>query len=664
MEKKGILYPLRKLLIGEARDIDDQGLFHKISLVALLAWVGLGSDGLSSSCYGPESAFLALGNHTYLSLFVALATVITITIICASYSQIIELFPSGGGGYLVASKLLSPSAGLVSGCALIVDYVLTIAISVASGTDAIYSLLPVSWQSAKLIATITGIALLTLLNLRGVRESVIMFLPVFAAFVFTHLFAIVYAVFHHASEFPVLATNIVNDISTSHAQLGWAGVFLLILRSYSLGAGTYTGIEAVSNGLPVLREPRVRTGKRTMALMGVSLAVMVGGLLVAYLLYQVTPVEGQTLNAVLLGKITANWPSWIGRSFVTLALISAGALLFIAAQTGFLDGPRVLANMALDRWFPTRFTSLSDRFVSQNGILLMGGVAAVVTWLTHGDVAVLVVLYSINVFITFSLSQLGMVRHWWQERGSDVRWMRKLLINGVGFVLTAGILVSLCVVKFFEGGWVTLLVTGVLIGVALRIKRHYSRTRSALGRLDDLVSVVEQNVLPHGTAESTPVLQAPAFDPKGKTAVVFVNGFNGLGLHTLFTLIRMFPEVFKNFLFVQVGVVDAGNFKGSAEIERLRAHIRGEVDRYVTYMQRNGFYAEGMAETGIDVVTEIGDLAPGIMQRYPRAVFVGGQLVFPQDRWVDRVLHNYVVFALQRKLYQSGYPFLVLPIRV
>ena len=663
MEPHGFLPPLRKLLIGGARDMDDQRLFHKISLVALLAWVGLGSDGLSSSCYGPESAYLALGSHTYLSLFVALATMITITIICASYSQIIELFPSGGGGYLVASKLLSPSAGLVSGCALIVDYVLTIAISVASGTDAIFSLLPISWHVAKLVAAIAGIVFLTMLNLRGVKESVLVFLPIFAVFVITHLCGIGCAFFRHAADFPVLARNLAQDIGASHAQLGWLGVVLLVLRSYSLGAGTYTGIEAVSNGLPVLREPRVRTGKRTMALMGVSLAVMVGGLLVAYLLYQVSPVEGRTLNAVLLGDITAHWPPWLGRGFVTLSLLSAGSLLFIAAQTGFLDGPRVLANMALDRWFPTRFTSLSDRLVAQNGILLMGAVAALVTWMTRGDVAVLVVLYSINVFITFTLSQLGMVRHWWQVRKTDLRWLRKLLINGVGLVLTSGILVSLCVVKFFEGGWVTLLVTGLLITLALRIKRHYVRTHAQLGRLDNLVAVVEQSVSPDAP-NVDPAKLEPAFDPQGKTAVVFVNGFNGLGLHTLFTLIRMFPGVFRNFLFVQVGVVDAGNFKGAAKMEGLKQHIHGEVNRYVNYMQRSGFHAEGLAETGIDVVTEIGNLAPGIMQRFPHAVFVGGQLVFPQDRWVDRLLHNYVVFALQRRLYQSGYPFLVLPIRV
>jgi len=185
----------------------------------------------------------------------------------------------------------------------------------------------------------------------------------------------------------------------------------------------------------------------------------------------------------------------------------------------------------------------------------------------------------------------------------------------------------------------TLLVTGLLIALAMRIKRHYAGTRSQLSRLDDFGRGRELSVLPNGAnGASTPA--EPPFDPKAKTAVVLVSGFNGLGLHTLFALIRMFPGVFKNFLFVQVGVVDAGNFKGTAEIDRLKEHIHNEVNRYVQYMRRNGFHAEGLAGTGIDVVAEVGNLAPGIMKRFPNAVFVGGQLIFPQDRWVDRVLHN------------------------
>jgi amino acid transporter len=139
----------KNLVIGRSRSFSDTGLFHKTSLIALFAWVGLGADGLSSSCYGPESAYVALGNHTVLSLFVAAATMLTIVVICTSYSQIIEAFPGGGGGYVVASKLLSPTVGVVSGCALIGDYILTIAISVASGTDAVFSLLPESWLGYK-----------------------------------------------------------------------------------------------------------------------------------------------------------------------------------------------------------------------------------------------------------------------------------------------------------------------------------------------------------------------------------------------------------------------------------------------------------------------------------------------------------------------------------
>ena len=168
---------LKTILFGRARSLGDSDLFHKVSLIALFAWVGLGADGLSSSCYGPQEAFNALGGNPHLSVFVALACVITIVAICASYSQIIALFPAGGGGYLVASKLLSPGAGVVSGCALLIDYVLTVTVSVASGADAMFSLLPPAWQSWKLAFAIAGVVGLTLINLRGVKESVVIWVP-------------------------------------------------------------------------------------------------------------------------------------------------------------------------------------------------------------------------------------------------------------------------------------------------------------------------------------------------------------------------------------------------------------------------------------------------------------------------------------------------------
>lgn len=170
---------LKNVIIGRARSPQDRTIFHKLSLVAFFAWIGLGADGLSSSCYGPEEAFRALQGHYSLSLFVAIGTVLTIFVISASYSQIIELFPSGGGGYHVASKLLSPTCGMISGCALIVDYVLTITVSIASGADAIFSFLPAELQYYKLPFAVTGIVFLTLLNLRGVKEAVLPLMPTF-----------------------------------------------------------------------------------------------------------------------------------------------------------------------------------------------------------------------------------------------------------------------------------------------------------------------------------------------------------------------------------------------------------------------------------------------------------------------------------------------------
>jgi len=224
--------------------------------------------------------------------------------------------------------------------------------------------------------------------------------------------------------------GLASDVRVDHSEIGTWGLIVVILRSYSLGAGTYTGIEAVSNGLASLREPRVQTGKRTMIYMGVSLAFVVGGLLLTYLLYHVTPVAGKTLNAVLIEQMTAAWPGWLGKSFVIAALVSSATLLFIAAQTGFLGGPRILANMAVDYWMPTRFATLSDRLVTQNGVVMMGAAALVVVLFTQAAVSILVVLYSINVFITFSLSQLGMVRHWWNDRANTPAWKRKLCVNG------------------------------------------------------------------------------------------------------------------------------------------------------------------------------------------------------------------------------------------
>lgn len=662
-EKPSWFRRLRNILLGKAHNPYDSSMFHNLSLIAFFAWVGLGADGLSSCCYGPQEAFVALGSHVYLSVFVALATALTIFIISASYSQIIELFPSGGGGYLVASKLLSPTMGMVSGCALMIDYVLTITVSIASGADAVFSFLPPQLHAFKLWFAVFVLMLLIIMNLRGVKETVVPLTPIFLTFIVTHVFVIIYAIGSHMGRMPVLLQDTMTDVGSAYSEIGLAGMLLVMMRAYSMGAGTYTGIEAVSNGMAVLREPKAKTAKRTMQYMSYSLMFTVVGLMIAYLLYQVRLVPGKTLNAVLFASVTEQWGT-SGYVLLMVTLLSEAVLLFVAAQTGFLGGPKVLANMALDKWFPTRFTMLSDRFVNKNGVIIMGLASLLMLVLAHGSVQFLVVLYSINVFITFTISQLGMVRHWWNSRKEERKWLKKIFVNGIGLVLTSFILCTMVVIKFFEGGWMTLLVTGALIIFALIIKRHYYNTAKLLHRLNALVQAIGVEQAEAGPEATHPIIPAGEFNPKAKTAVIFVSGFNGLGLHTLFGVIRMFEGIFKNFIFVQIGVIDAGNFKGVEEIEKLEDHCRADVNRYVNYMRLQGLHAEGIAIVSTDVVAEIEKLAPRILETFPNVVFFGGQLVFPQDSILTRWLHNYTVFVMQRVFYSRGIPFVLLPIRI
>jgi hypothetical protein len=653
---------IKTLLFGRARSLGDQDLFHKVSLIAVFAWVGLGADGLSSSCYGPEESFKVLGANVHLSLFVAMACVVTIVAICASYSQIIALFPSGGGGYLVASKLLSPTAGVVSGSALLVDYVLTVTISVASGGDALFSLFPEHWLMWKIWFEIGGVLFLTFLNLRGVKESVLVWVPIFFIFVMTHIVVIGASIGTHLGGLGTVAAATAHEVHSVSSKIGWFALIAILLKSYSMGAGTYTGIEAVSNGLPILREPRVHTGRKTMVYMGASLAITVAGLLLAYILLNVSPVEGKTLNAVLCDRLTSGW-TWhvgsisVGSAFVFVTLASEAALLIVAAQTGFLDGPRVMSNMALDRWFPTRFANLSDRFVTQNGVLVMGITALIMMLATYGSVDTLVVLYSINVFITFSLSQLGMVVHWWQVRKVEDGWIHRLAINGFGLVLTLFILVSMIVLKFVQGGCVTIVITGFLVLGAFLIKRHYNGVSDQLRRLDVIVEAANAETGSAAKAAGEP-------SPKGRTAIVLVNGYNGLGLHTVLQVPRMFGNTFSNFVFIQVGAVDAGNFKGSAEIDALRTYSEQSAQRYVDWARSRGYGAAALTAVSADVMGEIMRLAKEAAERYPNNIFFAGQLLFLNETRVTRWLHNHTALALQQRFFLANLPFVVLPIRV
>ncbi len=654
-----IFHRLRNFFIGKARDLGDDQIFHRLTLIAFFAWIGLGSDGLSSSCYGPDEAYRTLGHYHSLAIFVAIGIVLTILIISTSYSQIIRLFPSGGGGYRVATKLLSPRLGMISGCSLLVDYVLTIAVSVSSGTDAVFSLLPHEYQHLKVFVASAGIIVLILINLRGIKESVYFLMPVFILFVVTHAAAILFVIFGHASQVPAVYHDAVADYHLAKHTLGTIGVLALILKAYSMGAGTYTGLEAVSNSIPILKEPRIKTGLLTMRYMGVSLAITVFGLLLAYSMFKLNPTQGKTMNAVFLEALTASWGKNMGLVFVFITLISESFLLFIAAQTGFLDGPRVIGSMAQDSWFPRKFTVLSDRLVTQNGILFMGILALLVLWLTGGSVVILVVLYSINVFITFALSQSGMVRHWWQVRKEDKHWWHRFLVNGVGLIITVFILASVVTTKFMEGGWVTLIITSSLILAVSMIKRHYNYADKLVKRLNWKMFHLVQDVYDNYPDYS---VLSEVYSTDDKTAVICVSGYNGLGICAFMKVHHDFRE-YKNIVFLGVGIVDAGNFRGNAELKDLEDRLKGDLEQYRKLAMHYGHHAEIKYSLGTDVADEIKEEAKTIQKRFPQSVFFVGQFLLPKATAFQRLLHNQTQFAIQNRLSHKGIIMVMIPIR-
>jgi amino acid transporter len=651
--RPGLRSRLRKVLVGPPRDLRDRRIYQHISLIAFLAWVGLGADGLSSSSYGPEEAFRTLGEHTYLALGLALLTAFTVLIISAAYSRIIERFPHGGGGYMVATTLLGARWGVITGGALLVDYVLTITISIAAAGDAIFSLLPVEWQFLKVPVEIGFLTMLTILNMRGVRETVLSVTPIFLLFVITHLVLIVGAIFTHIDHLPETAHHLNEGFHAGQVSLGWGGMLLLFVHAYSLGGGTYTGIEAVSNGLAIMREPRVQTGKRTMLYMAVSLAFTAGGLIICYLLWNIHHESGRTMNAVLARSFAGQ--SWLGDVFVIATLVSEGAVLIVACQAGFVGGPRVLANMAIDSWMPHRLAALSDRLAAENGIVLMGLASLAALLYTRGSVSHIVVMYSINVFVTFSLSMLAMLLYSMRPHGkSDVRNISLLFL--VGFLLCATILVVTTIEKFSSGGWVTLLVTGAVIVLSFNIRRHYDKVAAKVSRL--YASLTE--------FPRSPEADRRAVEPKHQepVAAVLVGEYGGVGLHTAMTAMSKFPRHFDGVVFVSVGVVDSKEFKGEGTVEALREHVEEDLKKYVAFARNQGIPATYRFSIDTEAVMGAEKLCMEVVSEFPRVTFFAGKVIFGKERWYHALLHNGTAYAIQKRLQWAGQMVVVVPVRV
>jgi amino acid transporter len=649
----------KKWIVGAGRDPFDPKVRHSVALIAFMAWIGIGADGLSSSVYGPGEAYHALGIYHALSPLLALASAFTVIIISLGYNQVIELFPSGGGGYRVASTLLGPRAGLVSGTSLLIDYVLTISISIAACTDAIWSLGGGAYSQFQLPVGIVLIGLLTVLNIRGARESIMVLAPIFFGFIITHTIAIIYGLVAHQSALHDMVPQTVQAWTTLKTDVGMWAAIAIVMKAYSLSAGTYTGIEAVSNNVHILAEPRVRTGKMTMMYMAVSLALAAAGITLLYCLWAPTTIpEGSTLNAetfraLFLDMFNGNTAA-AGIALAIIMVLQA-LLLIIAANAGFLGGPAVLASMAADRWAPHAFSQLSTRLVTQNGIITMGAAAAGVLWITHGDVSLLVILYSVNVFITFTLSLLGLVKYWIQQRGAIV-W-RKFFVAALACTLTASILLLMVIEKFTEGAWATILVTGALTLLFMMIRRHYDKVAANMAHSDALLRQGITSAI--GDDDTLP--EKP--NARDRVAVILVGRSLGAGIHELLTVNRLFPSVFQGFVFASIGEVDTESFKAEESLHTLKDDVRDTLNILTRYCQSRGLKAEARMGYGVDAVEQLTVLCQNVRNDYPNAVFFSTKLVFEKDTLMLRLLHNQTAIALQRRLHLLGIPMMVLPMK-
>jgi hypothetical protein len=446
---------------------------------------------------------------------------------------------------------------------------------------------------------------------------------------------------------------VVASLKASSSALGTFGMLKLFARAYALGGGTYTGIEAVSNSVALMREPRVATAKKTM-------------------------------NAVLFERVVGGWKIGsfdVGNVLVIVTLISEAALLLIAAQAGFLSGPRVMASMAADSWFPHRFSALSDRLTMRNGVVLMGAAAGAALlyawWSAHGVepggggggeghtamVSKLVVMYAINVFLTFSLSNIGMIRFWIQRRNRSADWWRNIPVHVIAAFLCVVILGVTVIEKFAEGAWVTILVTFGLTFLCFGIRRHYGLVVRAIRRLDQELPGPEDLTPAPGTAPVAAV-HPGEIDKRKPIVILFVGGYGGLGRHALLTCIRMFPGHFKGVVFMSVAVVDTGSFKGEDEIEALIERTKDSLDAYVRFAHSLGLPATSAFAVGTEVPDEAVKLGTQAIKDYPRGLVVAGQLVFDADTLWTHILHNETAFLIQRRLQHIGVPMIVVPVRL
>ncbi len=519
---------LKRLFVGKALRTDEAEHERLTKKTALAVF---SSDALSSTAYATEEILLVLavaavathGMSFQYVVPISIGIATLLAIVATSYRQTIHAYPSGGGAYIVAKENLGTTPGLVAGAALLVDYVLTVSVSIAAGVAAITSAVQgtrLAWlDEHKVALCLIFIVFIAIANLRGVRESGALFATPTYIFLVSFLFMIGYGIFHYYMYGGAAPVPTSEELKTAEGYSPQPLTLFLLLGAFSNGCAALTGIEAISNGVPAFKKPEAKNASRTLVVMAILLTTMFLGTSIMAYLYGVHPKQSETVISQFARIMFTGPMSW----FYYVVQAATAAILVLAANTSFADFPRLSSLLARDRFLPRQFANRGDKLVFSNGIVILAIFSSILVITFGGDTSRLIPLYAVGVFLSFTLSQAGMVRHWLKERAKgdakmfeasvepkarplfsgeddaeplpDVElaaaetrksafvtdevtapshWKKSIVINAVGAIATFIVLCVFIATKFIHGAWIVVVVIPLLVLMFLAIHKHYS----------------------------------------------------------------------------------------------------------------------------------------------------------------------------------------------
>lgn len=565
----------------------------------------LSSDALSSVAYATEEILLVLvaagSGALFWSLPIAATIVVLLVLVILSYRQTIRAYPKGGGSYIVARENLGTYAGLVAGGSLMIDYILTVTVSISAGTAALTSAIP-NLKPFTVDFCLVFIFLLMLANLRGVKESGKIFMIPTYAFI--------------ASIFVLIALGLyqqffgVGDIPQSYPQLPITQEITLffVLKAFSAGCAALTGVEAISDGVLAFKEPEWKNARLTLLYLGVILGVMFIGITYLANIYHIVPQAGETLVSLLARQILGN-----GSPFYYFVQVATLLILLLAANTSYADFPRLCYFLARDGFLPRQLSLLGDRLVYSNGIIMLSLLAAGLVIIFRGDTNAIIPLYAVGVFTSFTLSQAGMVRHWFKERTSG--WGASAVMNGIGAVATFIVLGVIVTTKFLGGAWVVVVAIPLLVSLFFSIHRHYQYVASRL----TLEGVPPRSYIPR-----------PKTDTVTHPAIVIIGQLNRGTLEALDYARSIADEIVA--VHVDVGTTD-----------REKLQLRWEqLERDIPLVILDSPYRSVVSRI-VDFVGEFEDQHPGVLSTVIIPAFV-------TRNWWESILHNQTTLFLKAAL--------------